>query len=33
MKKALCLIQKRSWFFDNAAQIPGVSFLKKRKML
>lgn len=32
-KKALCLIQKRYWFFDNAAPIPGVSFLKKRKML
>lgn len=33
MKKALCLIQKRYWFYDNAAPIPGVSFVKKRKML
>lgn len=32
-KKALCLIQKRYWFYDNAAPIPGVSFVKKRKML
>lgn len=27
------MIQKRYWFFNNAAPIPGVSFLKKRKML
>jgi hypothetical protein len=33
VKKALCVIQKRYWFYDNAAPIPGVSFVKKRKAL
>lgn len=32
-KQALSLIVKRQWFFDNAAPIPGVSSLKKRKTL
>ena len=33
VKKTLCVIQKRYWFFDNAAPIPGVCFVTKRKML
>ncbi len=32
-KTSLSLIVKRQWFFDTAAPIPGVSFLKKRKRL
>jgi hypothetical protein len=34
-KKAFCLNQKRYWFYDNAAPIPGVSLrsVKKRKAL
>lgn len=31
-KKRLCLYVKPFWFFDKAAPIPGVSFLKKAKV-
>jgi hypothetical protein len=32
-KKNLRIMVKRLWFFDNAAPIPGVSSLKKKKRL
>jgi hypothetical protein len=33
VKKNLRTMVKRLWFFDNAAPIPGVSSLKKKKRL